>query len=114
MDSRFKKRFLLSIIALFVGAFVISLAIVFGLQARGLASYPLSTGTSWLIVFALSLVPVSLFNGFVTMLIKINEMDKRQSTIFVLLVLPMAILALPVGLIMLAPNVIRVAFSKGD
>lgn len=107
MDKKFKKRYLLSVIALFFGAFVISLAIVFGLQARGLATFPLTTATSWLIVVSLSLVPVSAFNGFVTMFNKIGIMTDKQSKAFVLFVLPMTILSIPIGLIMLIPNIIK-------
>lgn len=106
MDNRFAKKYIVYILALFVGAFVVSACIVFGLQLGGVASHNYGVGGSLLICAGCALLPACSFNGFCTILRRINVLDKKQSVRFVLLVLPITLVSIPVGAVMLLPMLV--------
>lgn len=107
MDKKFAKKFLLILVLLFVATFVMSVAIVFGVRASGKMTLDITVAGCWLLSLICALIPTSMFNGFVAMLGKIQELSNKQSVALVLLVLPICVLAVPVGAIMLLPQIVK-------
>lgn len=111
MDKKFSKRYLIMILSLFVGTFLVSLGIVFGIQFSDRVAISLSGGQSLLLSLCCALVPTCAFNGFVFMLGRVKELDNKKAGLFLLLVLPIALLCVPVGAVVLVPMIIS-AFKK--
>lgn len=94
------------LLSLFVATFFVSVVIVFGIQLSDRVAISLSGGQCWLLSLCCALVPSCAYNGFVFMLGRVKELDTKQAGVFLLFVLPIALLCVPVGALAMIPMII--------
>lgn len=107
MDKKFAKKYLLALLIIFIGALVLSTIIVFGIRLSGKSALDITVSQGFLLCLVCSILPVCAYNGFVFTYAKLQNMTTEKPALFVALVLPITILAIPIGAIMLVPNVIK-------
>ena len=105
-EKQIAKRYLISVLALYLAGVVLLGAFAFALSSRAEA-FTLSGGQVAAIAFLAPLLPVSSYAGFVTAFLRVKELSKKQMVLLVVL-FPLVLAGVTVfGVVMLIPSVIK-------
>ena len=105
-EKQIAKRYLISVLALYLAGAVLLGAFTFALSSRA-ESLTLSGGQVLALALLLPLLPCASYAGFVTAFLRVKELKTKQMVLLVVL-FPLVLVGVTVlGAVMMIPNIIK-------